>query len=143
MSDLFATIGRTFLKTFVSSIIVFAPGVLAAPNLSEATALAVAAIVASVSAGLKTIQVYVPQLSVSHWLMPPLGDWADSFVHGFLASLIVTLIGLLSSPELGVSRSIIVAALVGAVNAGARAVQGALTVGEHPGKSYGLPSPKD
>lgn len=140
MKELLSAAGRAFLRAFGASVIVYAAGVLAAPNLDRAYALGVAALVASLAAGLRALQAYVPQLTLTHYLGVPFGPWADSFLHGFLGSLLVTWIAILGAPDLSLSRSVAVAAVVGALAAGIRALQGALTAGEAPGR-HGLKAP--
>lgn len=141
MHALLSAAGRSFLRAFVASILVFAPGVLSAPNLDQMYLLGVAAVVAAVAAGIRSIQVYIPALTISKYLGAPYGVWADSALRAFLGSLVVTLPGVLNAPDLDTARSLGLAALVGAVTAAVRALQGLLTTGEHPAPASGIASP--
>jgi hypothetical protein len=132
MQDLLSEAGRSFLRAFAASIIVLAPGILAAPNLNRGLALGIAAVMASIAAGLKAIQVFVPRLSLVGYLPAPFGAWADSFLRAFLAAFITSIIGILNMPDLSTAKSLVVGALVGAFAAGLRALQGVLTSGEEP-----------
>jgi hypothetical protein len=141
MRSLLSATGRAFLRVFVGALVVFAPGVLAAPDLQAMRSLGLAALLASTAAGIRAVQVFVPQLSVRHWIVDPYGEWADSYLHGFLSSLLITLPGALEAPDLAAVRALLTAAIVGAAAAGARALQGTLTVGERPAPRLGLKDP--
>lgn len=142
MLELLSAGGRAQFRTLLSAIIVFATGFLAAPNLNRTVALGVAVLIALVAFGIRALQAYAPTFSLTKWLGHPFGDWADSFLQGFIGSLTVTLIGILGAPDLALGRSVLVAAIVGAVNAGVRAAQGLLTPGEHPSPAVGVASPQ-
>lgn len=142
MLTLLSEAGRSFLRAFVGTLIILAPGVLAAPNLGGATLLGTAALVAAVVAGLKTIQVFIPQLSFKS--ITALGAYyvyVDSFVRAFLGTFITLSIGILSAPNLDLTKSLIVGVLVAAVTAGVRAIQGFLTPGDVPAPAQGLVLP--
>lgn len=141
MNTLLSAIARTFLRTFAGALIIFAPGVLAAPDVGAARGLGVAALLASIAAGIRSVQAYVPQLTLTHYIGASYGVYADSFLHGFLASLVATVPGVLTTPELNGWRSIAVSVLTGAATAGFRSVQGLLTKGESPAPGTGLPDP--
>lgn len=141
MHTLFSAVARSFLRAFIGALIVYAYGILAAPHVGDLRLLGVAALLGSIAAGLRAIQVYVPQLTISHWLGQPFGTWADSFLRAFIGSLLITLPGALGAPNLHTVTALVVAAIVGAFTAGVRALQGMLTPGEHPAPSAGLPEP--
>lgn len=138
MKNVLAQAGREFLRALGASLIILAPGVLAAPNLNEMYLLGVAALAASVASGLKAIQAFVPALSFSGLVQQPIAAWLDAFTRAFLAALLVFAIGVLSAPELAVSKAAVVAALVAALSAGLRALEGLLTNGEAPRPERGL-----
>lgn len=138
MHALLSAAGRSFLRAFVASIIVLGPGILAAPNLDGAVTLGIAAVVASIAAGLKAIQVFLPQVSFVPYVKAPFGDWLDSFARAFLAAFVTALIGILAMPDFGAWKSAAIAALTGAIAAGIRAVQGLFTPGEKPASAVGL-----
>lgn len=130
--------GLAFLRAFGAAILILAPGVLSAPNLNNAFDLGVAALFASLAAGFKAIQIFVPQLSFKNYIKIPYGAWVDSFVQAGLGAFIISITGWLSAPDLSTWKSFVVGALVGAVTAGIRALQGLLTPGESPYKATGF-----
>ncbi len=141
MKALLAAAGRTFLKAFGASVVVLAPGVLSAPDLNQAYALGVAALFASVAAGVRAIQVFVPKLSFVGLLpdsMKVVAAWVDAFVRGFLGAFLVSVVGVLNAPDLATGRALLTAALVGALVAAFRALEGLLTQGESPSPNTGL-----
>jgi len=129
--------GRAFGVTFLLAV----TGILAAPNVDAAAALSIAALLASIVAGLRAIQVFIPQLSFASFIPQPYGSLVDSFVRAFLAALVVSLQGLLAMPELPNDRSVWFAVITGALAAGVRALQGLLTPGESPSPSTGINDP--
>lgn len=147
MLRLVSEAGRSFLRAFAGSLIVLAPGILAAPDLNGSVALGIAALIASVAAGLKAIQVFVPQLSFKSVLegtkLGPYYAIVDSFVRAFVAALIVSVLGILAMPEQQWSKALVVAALVGAFTAGFRTLQGVFTPGEHPAPGSGVTVPAE
>ena len=146
MLRLLSEMGRSFLRAFVGSLIVLLPGMLAAPNLTGAVALGIAALIASLAAGLKAVQVFVPQLSFRSILkgkLAPYYTWVDSFARAFVAALITSVLGLLAMPTESWSKALLIAALTGAVTAGIRAVQGFLTPGDVPVPASGVTVPAE
>jgi hypothetical protein len=141
MRTLLSSIGRAFIFAFAGTFFVFASGLLSAPNFDAARSIGIAATGASIVAGFNAVQVYVPKLTVAHWIGQPAGAWADAFVHGFLGSILITLPGALDAPDLATARAIAVSALAGALTAGARGLEGALTPGETPIPRLGVPEP--
>lgn len=144
MLVLLSEAGRSFLRAFGASLLILLPGVLSAPNLSSTTGLGIAALIASVAAGLKSVQVFVPQLSFKSVLPAKVkiwGNYVDSFARAFFAALLVSVLGWLAMPSLSFERSVLVGLLVGAVTAGFRAVQGSLTPGDVPAPQAGLATP--
>lgn len=142
MVSLLSAAGRSFLRAFLAAILVFAPGILSAPNLNQSYLLGVAALLAAIAAGIRAIQAYVPEITLVHYLGHPFGDWADSFLRAFVASLVVTLPGVLGAPDLSTGRSLATAAIIGAFTAGVRALQGIFTAGESPAPGLGLAEPE-
>lgn len=138
MKALLAAAGREFLKAFGASLVVLMPGVLSAPDLNQAYALGVAALFASVAAGVRAVQVFVPQLSFAGLLPQPVAAWVDAFVRGFLGAFLVSVVGVLNAPDLNTARALVVAALVGAGVAAFRALEGLLTSGETPRPQSGF-----
>jgi hypothetical protein len=141
MAHLLSEAGRSFLRAFVGSLLILLPGVLASPNFATTRGLAIAALIASVTAGIKAIQVFVPQLTFEHVLNHAYAAIADSFARAFLGSLLVLLPGVLSAPDFSTGKGLFVAALIAAVTAGVRALQGFLTPGDVPAPQTGLVTP--
>jgi len=140
MKNVLGQAGREFLRAFGAALIILAPGVLAAPNLNQMFLLGVSALAAAIAAGLKAIQAFVPMLSFAGVISQPIAAWLDAFVRAFLAALLVFVVGMLSAPELAWDKAAVVAALVAALSAGFRALEGLLTKGEEPAPSQGLDS---
>lgn len=128
----------SFVRAFGASALVLSLGVLSAPNLNQAYGLGVAALIASIAAGVKAIQVLVPGISFASFISQPLAAWVDSFSRAFIGTFLVAMIGILNAPDLSTSRSLLTAAIVGAVAAGLRAIQGLATTGEEPAKEVGV-----
>lgn len=141
MLSLLSAAARAFLRAFFAALLIFAVGLMAAPNLDRIYLLGVSALLGAAAAGFRAVQAYVPKLSLVAYLGHPYGDWGDSFVQAFVASLLVTLIGILGAPDLNTARALAVAGIIGALNAGVRALQGVLTVGESPGPAVGIAEP--
>lgn len=138
MKDVLAQAGREFLRAFGAALIILAPGVLAAPNLNQMFLLGVGALAAAIAAGLKAVQAFVPMLSFDGLVRQPIAAWLDAFVRAFLAAMLVFVVGMLSAPELAWDKAAVVAALVAALSAGFRALEGLLTKGEDPAPESGL-----
>lgn len=144
MLRLLSEMGRSFLRAFGGALIVLLPGILAAPDLTGAVALGIAALIASIAAGLKAIQVFVPQLSFKSIMtgkLAPYYTWVDSFVRAFIAALIVGVLGLLAMPTQDWDKAAVTAVLVAAFTAGIRALQGFFTPGEQPAPQTGISTP--
>jgi hypothetical protein len=141
MHALLAVAGRQFLRAFLAALVVYAVGILAAPDLAHVVLVGVAALVASAGAGLAAVLAYFPAFSFVRWLGSPLGHWADAFVYSFLGSLAISLTGAAGAPDLSALHSLVVAALVGALAAGARAVEGLFTTNESPVPALGIEPP--
>lgn len=129
--------GRAFGITFLLAV----TGILAAPNVDSAVALSIAALIASIVAGLRAIQVFIPQLSFAAFIRQPIAAYVDSFVRAFLASLVTAVMGLLAMPELPTGRSIWLGVITGALTAAVRAIQGLLTPQESPSPGTGIEDP--
>lgn len=125
MRELLAAAGRSFLRAFGGSLLVLIPGILAAPDLATTRGLAVAALIASTVAGIRVLQRFIPKLTFIT-LFPgkykQYGTFADSFARAFLGSLIITLPGVLSAPDLTTVKSLLTAAIIGAVTVGIKAL---------------------
>jgi hypothetical protein len=138
MDHVLGEAGRAFIKVFVSGIIIVAVGVSSQATLHDAVAVGIAGVMAAFGAGLAALQVFVPRLSVRTYIAGLAGAAIDSFLHAFLGSFIVAVAGIFAEPSYSTWRALIIAALVGAVNAGLRAVQGLTTLGEKPDPTSGV-----
>lgn len=137
MQKLLYAASTAFIRAFAVTFLFAATGLLSAPNQQAAVALSWAALVASVVAGLRAIQVFVPSLTVKTLLGPVVGAWADSFLRAFLASLLTLLTGWLAAPDWSTWKSALLAVFLGAATAGVRALQGLVSAGETPIPSNG------
>lgn len=126
--------GRVFGVTFLFAV----TGILSAPNQDTAVALSWAALVASLVAGLRALQVFVPSVSFAKVMDQPYAAWVDSFARAFLGVFITLLTGWLAAPDWSTWKSGLTAVLIGAVTAGVRALQGLVTPGDVPSPAVGL-----
>lgn len=142
MTHLLEQAGKSFIVAFGSALVVFLPGIYAAPDLSNLKGLALGALIASVIAGLRAIQVFVPQLSWDNLITnAAVARIVDSFTRAFVGTfltLITNGLGVIHVFTLSTGKELIVAALVAAVAAGFRAIQGWLTIGEYPQPAKGM-----
>lgn len=130
--------GRAALKAFAGTFLTFAAGLLAATNLKEFAALAVAGLVASVVAAFKAVQVFVPRLSFAGLVSQPFASWLDAFVIAGLASFLVLVQGVSDAPDYESQKAAVVAAIIGGLQAGFRALEGLFTKGETPVENFGF-----
>lgn len=137
MTQLLERAGASFLRAFGAALVLLLPGVLAAPNLDKAYALGVAAFVASLAAGFRALQEWVPQLTFKRLFGAVIGAYADSFARAGLGAFLTLITGALQAPDLATGRALATAALVGALAAGFRALQGLSTKGEYPAPQLG------
>jgi hypothetical protein len=89
------------------------------------------------------VQVFVPFLTFARWVKQPVAAFLDSFTRAAVSALIITLTGWLLAPDLATWKAVITAAVVGALSAGFRAIQGAATPGEAPAPGSGVVVPGD
>lgn len=137
MKELFKQAGRSALKAFVVTFLPFVTGLLAAPNLTEARAIVVAALVASGVAVVEAVRVFVPQLTFANILPQPWASWTDQFTIAGLSTFFVLVQGVSEAPDLETGKSVVVAAIVGGLQAGFRALEGLFTKGETPAPNFG------
>lgn len=138
MKKALENVAFTFAKTFAAALVVVLAGVSAQPSLHEGIAFAVAGVMAAGAAGLSAILTFVPALTFQRWIKDPYGKILDAFSHGFLTAFLVSVIGFLHNQDLAVWRAAVTGALVGAISAGFRAVQGGATLGEKPAPGTGV-----
>jgi hypothetical protein len=139
MRHLLANAGRSFVRAFGAQFLVSVFGILAAPDVSTAIALSLAALVACLAAGLRALQEFVPMLTTGSLIHNPLyAALVDSFLRASLSSLVVFVTGWLLAPNLDFSKGVIIGIVTGALAAGFRALESALTHGDQPAPNAGF-----
>jgi hypothetical protein len=124
--------GAAFLRAFGAGIVTYGIGVWAAPNLNAGIALGAAAVASALAAGIRAVQVFVPQLSFKSLVGTVPGAYVDSFARSFIGYGLTAATGWLLAPDLANWKAVAVGAVTGAFAAGFRALQGLLTSGESP-----------
>lgn len=130
------------LKAMLSALLVVAIGISAAPNLDGAVALGIAGLISIIAAGVTAIQVYIPQLDFRSYMGEFAGNLMNAFVRAGLGAFLTAIAGWLAMPNFETWKSVLIGAIVGGINAGLRAIQGALTKTERPFIGRGTPPPK-
>lgn len=138
MTAVLEKIATSFLRAFGVSFLFFATGILNAPNLDAARSLSIAALLASLAAALRAVQVLIPQISFKGVLEQPYAAWVDAFFRAGIGAFIVGVTGWLAAPDFSTWKSVLIGAVVGAGTAGVRALQGLLTKGESPTPNTGV-----
>jgi len=136
--DILSAAGRAFIIAFGASALALSTTVVGASGTDQAMVLGIAALFASVSAGVKAIQQFVPLLSWSSLLPQPFAAWADAFTQGFLGAFVVSVANWLDAGSVSDWQAAATAAAIGALMAGFRLLQGAVTGGEQPFASKGI-----
>lgn len=136
MTKLLERAGASFLRAFGIGVVAFLPGIWLAPDLKTAYALAIAATGASIAAGLRAFQVFVPQFSWGSIFSQPLAAYADSFTRAAVGFAVVGLADWFTQWDPSNWRAVATSVFLGALAAGSRAVQGLLTPGETPAKDF-------
>lgn len=142
MQKLLYAAGTEFLRVFGVTFLAFAAGILGATNLSSAVALSIAGLAASLAAGLRAVQVFIPQLTFASLLPQPYAAWTDAFLRAFLANFVAALAGWLADPNWKAWHAALLGILTGAAVAAVRALQGLLTPGETPKIPNGVNLPQ-
>lgn len=134
MRVILSAMGRAFLRDGGVAFLALASGILAAPNLNQAAALAGAASIAALVGGVRAIRVFIPSLSkaIADALGAPTA-YAEVLLTG-ITTLIVGFValveGVLSAPDLDASKAALVAGMLAIGTALVRVVQAFLTPGE-------------
>jgi hypothetical protein len=143
MRVLLSAAGRAFLRTGAVAFLALATGILAAPNLRQAAALAGAASLAAIVAGVRAIRVFVPsiskQLAASLHVPVAYAEVVITLVTTALFGFIVLVEGVLSAPNLDAARAAGLAALLAVGDALVRVGQAWLTPGEPGGAGISTP----
>jgi hypothetical protein len=145
MRVILSAAGRAFARDFAIAFLTFAAGILAAPNLRQAGALATAASIAALVAGVRAVRVFVPQLAegLAKLLHAPTA-YAEVLLTGLttlLMGFIVLVEGVLSAPDLEAGKSAAIAGILAIGTALVRVIQAWLTPGESPTPGLGIGVP--
>ncbi len=145
MRSILSAMGRAFLRDGAVAFFALASGILAAPNINQAAALAGAASIAMLVAGVRAIRVYVPQLAeaIARALNVP-SAYAEVILTGLttlLVGFIALVEGVLSAPNLDAGKAAALAGLLAIGTALVRVVQAWLTPGESPVEGTGISVP--
>jgi hypothetical protein len=84
------------------------------------------------SGAIAAVVTLLPQLSFQQYFPGLVGQVIDAFVHAALGSFLVATAGWFAEPNYATWHAILIGAVVGAINVGARAVQAYFTQGEVP-----------
>lgn len=145
MRAILSAAGRAFLRDGAIAFFALATGILAAPNYRQAAALAAAASIAALVAGVRAVRVFIPQLAeaISKALNVPTA-YAEVVLTGITTLLVgfVALVeGVLSAPDLNAGKAAAVAGMLAIGTALVRVVQAWLTPGEAPVAGGGIQVP--
>jgi hypothetical protein len=137
LKEVLAAAGRRFLQTAAAAFLVFLLGLLSAPNLvlDNLKVYGVAFLVAIGAAFLKFVAEVIPFVSVANYVPDKYrvyAAWADAFIQAAVAAFVVAAPGVFDAPDLKTAGAIAVAALIGALTAGIRALEGLFTKAEQP-----------
>lgn len=138
MSTVLGDALRNVAKVAIAGILTLAISVTAAPDLVSAAGVLEVGLLALGVAILTALAPVVPLISIARFLPDPYGKYADAFLHGAVAALVTSLIGILNTPDLSTWHSLGVAALVGAFNVGLHAILDIFTGGKEPLPGFGV-----
>lgn len=144
MKDVLTPAARRLLQVALTAGFVFTTGFIALLNtpdfsLDNVKDLGVVFLVAVAAAVINFVAQVFPFFSFATLGIPqPYAAWLDAFAQAFVGSLVVTLPGALDAPDLSTGLALAVSALIGALTAGVRALEGVLTPGESPSPGFGV-----
>lgn len=143
MKEKLAAAGRRFLHATGAALIVFVLGLLSAPDLvlDNIYLYGVVFLVAIGAAALKFLAEVAPFLSLANHVPDKYriyAAWADAFLQAAISAFVVTAPGIFDAPDLKTAGALAVAAVLGALTAGVRAIEGLLTPAERPGTVQAL-----
>lgn len=130
---LLTSAARVFGVTFLFS----AAGILAAPDLSVALSLSLAAFIAALVATLRAVQLAFPAFTTKRLFGDVIGAWVDSGLRAGLMALLVLSQGWLAAPDWSNWRAGVAAIAIGVGTAVVRALQGMVTSGDTPAPHLG------
>lgn len=134
MRAILSAAGRAAGRDFLVSFLALATGILAAPNLHQAAALAGAASIASTIAAVRAVRVFAPGISAGIAKMLHVPTAMAEVVLTGITTVVVGFIdlslGVLSAPDLHAARAAGLAGLLGIGTALVRLLSAFLTPGE-------------
>jgi len=145
MRSVLSAAGRAAIRDAAVAFLALATGILNAPNLNQAAALAGAASIAALVAAVRAVRVFVPGLSeavaAAVRLPATYGEVAITALTTFLIGFLVLAEGVLSAPDLSTAKAAGVAGLLAIGTALVRVVSAFFTPGESPSPGAGIPVP--
>lgn len=144
MKDVITPAARRLLQVSLVAGFVFVTallGILNTPDFSleRVKSLGLVFLVAVAAAVINFVAQVFPFFSFATYGVPqPYAAWLDAFAQAFVGSLVVTLPGALDAPDFKTATALVVSALIGALTAAVRALEGVLTPGETPNPGFGV-----
>lgn len=144
MKEFVTMSARRLLQSSLAAGFVFMTGfvgLLNTPNmtLDNVADLGVVFLVAVAAAVLNFVAQVFPFLSFAQLGVPqPVAAWLDAFSQAFVGSLVVTLPGALDAPDFATGKALAISAVIGALTAAVRALEGVFTPGENPSPGFGV-----
>jgi uncharacterized membrane protein YhaH (DUF805 family) len=144
MRVILSAMGRAALRDFLIAFLALATGILAAPNVNQAAALAGAASIAGLVAAVRGVRVFVPQLAqgIAALIHVPVA-YAEVLLTAITTVLVGFLAlseGVLSAPDLEAGKAAALAGILAIGTALVRVVQAFLTPGEPGGGGISVPA---
>lgn len=134
MRVILSAMGRAAIRDFLIAFLALATGILAAPNVDQAAALAGAASIAGLVAVVRGVRVFIPQLSeaLAKLIHAPVA-YAEvilTLITTALVGFIALAEGVLSAPDLGAGKAAALAGILAIGTGIVRVLQAFLTPGE-------------
>jgi len=144
MRVILSAMGRAALRDFLIAFLALATGILAAPNVNQAAALAGAASIAGLVAVVRGVRVFVPQLAqgIAALIHVPV-TYAEVLLTAITTVLVGFLAlseGVLSAPDLEAGKAAALAGILAIGTALVRVIQAFLTPGEPGGGGISVPA---
>lgn len=132
MKEKLAAAGRRFFHAATAAFFVFLMGLLAAPNLvaDNVRIYGVVFLGAIGAAALRFVAEVFPYVSVAQYVPERYrvyAAWIDAFLQAGVSFFVLNAEGIFNAPDLKAAGALAVAALIGAITAGVRALEGLLT----------------
>jgi len=137
--------GRAALRDALIAFLALATGILNAPNLSIALGLAGAASIAAITAAIRAIRVFVPEISealIDRFGIPEsYTEVAFTALQTLLGGFLAMWLAVLAAPDLGAAKAAGLAGVLAIGTALVRVAQAFLTPGEDPLPGSGVEVP--